>query len=100
ATSASYISTLFKGVLLFFRIATTAGRRVPLPFSAPLEAAGSAFFGDEILRFSAAFGVLCFSAIEFAPWSKTLSWFSSVSIFSAIWAACAKVFDEKYTELI
>ena len=54
-------------------MATTAGRRVPLPFSAALGAAGSAFFGDEILRFSAAFGVLCFSAIEFAPWSKTLS---------------------------
>ena len=81
--------------MLFFRIATTAGRRVPLPSSAALGAAGATFFGDEILRFGAAFGVLCFSAIEFPVWSKTLSWLSSVSIFSAIWAACAKVLDEK-----
>ena len=34
------------------------------------------------------------------PWSNTLSLLSSVSIFSAIWAACAKVLDEKFTELI
>ena len=86
--------------MLFFRIATTAGRRVPLPSSAALGAAGAAFFGDETLRFGTAFGVLCFSAVESLPWSKSLSWFSSVSIFPAIWAACAKVLDDKCTELI
>ena len=50
ATSASYISAVFRGFSLFFRIATTAGRRVPFPFSAALGAAGPAFFGDKVLR--------------------------------------------------
>jgi hypothetical protein len=39
------------------------------------------------MRFGVGFAVLCFSAIEFPPLSKTLSWLSSVSIFFAIWAA-------------
>ena len=86
--------------MLFFRTATTAGRSVPLPSSPFLGAAESAFFGDAILRFGAAFGVLFFSAMESPPWSKTLSWFSSDSICSAIWAAWVKVLDEKCTALM
>jgi hypothetical protein len=61
------------------------------------------FFGKAILRFVAAFGVIAafgvlhFCSIGSPPWSKTLSWVSSDSICSAIWAACAKVFDERGT---
>ena len=70
ATSASYISAVFKGFLLFVRIATTAGRSVPLPSSAVLGAVERAFFGDPILRFGAGFGVLSLSALALPPWSN------------------------------
>ena len=94
---------VFRGLLLSFSTATTAGRSVPLPSAEPLGAADSTFFGKAILRFvdafgvNAAFGLVCFCSISSAPWSKTLSFVSSDSICSAILAACAKVLDEKGT---
>jgi hypothetical protein len=69
----------------------------PLPSSEPLGDAEAAFFGKTILRFGATFGVPCFFANEFPPWSITLSCFSSDSMFSAIWAAWPNVLDEKCT---
>jgi len=90
------MSAVFRGFLLFVRIAATAGRSVPLPSSAVLGAAELDFFGDPILRFGAGFGVLSLSALAIPPWTNRLSCFSSDSICSAIRAAFAKVLDEKW----